>query len=106
MSRAGKVNRKSVFQDILGSAVKQETESQDSVRLLSLDTLRLPEIQPRRYFDPQAMDELIASIQRHGILQPLLVRPLEEALAGKYEIIAGERRYRAARDAGLTEVPV
>lgn len=106
MSKAGKVNRKSVFQDILGSVVKQETGSQDSVRLLSLDTLRLPESQPRRYFDPQAMDELVGSIQRHGILQPLLVRPLEEDLAGKYEIIAGERRYRAARDAGLTEVPV
>jgi ParB family transcriptional regulator, chromosome partitioning protein len=106
MSKAGKINRKSVFQDILGSVVRQEAESQDSVRLLSLDALQLPESQPRRYFDPRAMDELVGSIQRYGILQPLLVRPLEEDLAGKYEIVAGERRYRAAREAGLAEVPV
>jgi ParB family transcriptional regulator, chromosome partitioning protein len=106
MSKAGKVNRKSVFQDILGSVVRQEAESQDSVRLLSLDALQLPETQPRRYFDPRAMDELVGSIQRYGILQPLLVRPLEEDLAGKYEIVAGERRYRAAHEAGLAEVPV
>jgi ParB family transcriptional regulator, chromosome partitioning protein len=106
MSKAGKINRKSVFQDILGSVVRQEAESQDSVRLLYLDALQLPESQPRRYFDPRAMDELVGSIQRYGILQPLLVRPLEEDLAGKYEIVAGERRYRAAREAGLAEVPV
>jgi ParB family transcriptional regulator, chromosome partitioning protein len=106
MSKAGKINRKSVFQDILGSVVRQEAESQDSVRLLYLDALQLPESQPRRYFDRRAMDELVGSIQRYGILQPLLVRPLEEDLAGKYEIVAGERRYRAAREAGLAEVPV
>src|SRR5215218_11121184 len=106
MSRAGKINRKSVFQDILGAVARQEAEGEDNVRLLSLDALRLPERQPRRYFAPRAMDELIGSIQRHGILQPLLVRPLGEERAGKYEIVAGERRYRAAREAGLSEVPV
>ena len=105
MSRAGKVNRKSVFQDILGAVVKQEAQSRDSVRMLSVDVLRLPERQPRRYFDPQAMDKLVGSIQRHGILQPLLVRPLGEEPTGEYEIVAGERRYRAAREAGLAEVP-
>src|SRR5919202_4468060 len=104
MSRAGKVNRKSVFQDILG-AVRQEAAAEDGVRMLSLDTLKLPESQPRRYFDPRAMDELVGSIQRHGILQPLLVRPLGEDRAEQYEIVAGERRYRAAREAGLAEVP-
>jgi ParB family chromosome partitioning protein len=106
MSKAGKINRKSVFQDILGAVAKQEAEGQDSVRLLSLEVLRLPERQPRRYFDPRAMEELVGSIQRHGILQPPLVRPLREDRAGEYEIVAGERRYRAAREAGLTEVPV
>ncbi len=106
MSKAGKINRKSVFQDILGSVVRQEAESQDSVRVLSLDALRLPESQPRRYFDPRSMDDLAGSIQRHGILQPLLVRPLEENRAGEYEIVAGERRYRAARETGLPEIPV
>src|SRR5215212_5732394 len=106
MSKGGKINRRSVFQDILGSVARQEAAGEDNVRLLSLDALRLPESQPRRYFDPRAMDELIGSIQRHGILQPLLVRPLGEERAGKYEIVAGERRYRAAREAGLSEVPV
>ena len=106
MSKAGKINRKSVFQDILGAVARQEAEGQDSVQLLSLEVLRLPERQPRRYFDPRAMEELVGSIQRHGILQPPLVRPLKEDRTGEYEIVAGERRYRAAREAGLTEVPV
>ena len=106
MSRAGKINRKSVFQDILGAVARQEAEGEDNVRLLSLDALRLPERQPRRYFAPRAMDALMGSIRRHGILQPLLVRPLAEDQAGEYEIVAGERRYRAAREAGLDEVPV
>ncbi|MBV9455262.1 MAG: ParB/RepB/Spo0J family partition protein [Rubrobacter sp.] len=100
------MNRKSVFQDILGAVVKQDVESQDSVQMLSLDVLRLPERQPRRYFDPRAMDELVRSIQRHGILQPLLIRPLREDPSGEYEIVAGERRYRAAREVGLAEIPV
>jgi len=52
------------------------------------------------------MDKLVGSIQRHGILQPLLVRPLGEDQAEEYEIVAGERRYRAARTVGLAEVPV
>jgi ParB family chromosome partitioning protein len=107
MSRGtGKLNRKSVFQDILGTVGRHEPRGEDNVRLLSLGALRLPERQPRRYFDPRTMDELVESIQRHGILQPLLVRPLDEDLAGQHEVVAGERRYRAAREAGLTDVPV
>jgi ParB family chromosome partitioning protein len=106
MSRAGKINRKSVFQDILGTVARQEAETEESVRTVSVDALRLPEHQPRRYFDPRAMEELVGSIQRHGILQPLLVRPSGEDRAGEYEIVAGERRYRAARQVGLAEVPV
>jgi ParB family transcriptional regulator, chromosome partitioning protein len=106
MSKAGKLNRKRVFQDILGAVVRQEAEREDTVGLLALSTLRLPDSQPRRYFDPRAMDKLVGSIQRHGILQPLLVRPLEEDRAGEYEIVAGERRYRAAHEVGLAEVPV
>lgn len=70
--------------------------------------LRITEIspnksQPRTDFDEEALQALAESIKQHGILQPLLVRPLE---AGGYEIIAGERRWRAARMAGLEEVPV
>jgi len=58
--------------------------------------------QPRRSFDEARLAELAASIREHGVLQPLLVRPV----AGGYEIIAGERRWRAAQRAGLLEVPV
>ncbi len=71
-------------------------------------TLKISEIepnrsQPRQSFDEAALSELAESISAHGLLQPLLVRPLP---LGGYEIVAGERRYRACRMAGLTEVPV
>jgi ParB family chromosome partitioning protein len=74
----------------------------------SVDTLPLREIepdpgQPRKTFDESALGELAASIREHGLLQPIAVRP---KAAGGYTIIAGERRWRAARLAGLTEVPV
>ena len=59
--------------------------------------------QPRRHFDAEAMSELIASIRERGILQPILVRP---AVNGQYEIVAGERRWRAAAAAQLNEIPV
>ena len=59
--------------------------------------------QPRKYFDPEALAQLADSIRQHGILQPLTVRKLD---SGYYQIIAGERRWRAARMAGLEEVPV
>ncbi len=70
--------------------------------------LRLTEIepnrnQPRKEFDEQALSELADSIREHGIIQPLLVRPLG---TGGYQLVAGERRWRAARMIGLTEVPV
>jgi len=67
-----------------------------------LDKIILPSTQPRRYFDPKAMQSLVESVKREGILQPLLVRPVGD----KYELVAGERRYRAAQEAALTEVPV
>ncbi len=59
-------------------------------------------LQPRKSFDPEALDELAASIREHGIIQPLTVRAMPN---GFYQIIAGERRWRAARLAGLSEVP-
>ena len=70
--------------------------------------LRLTEIepnkdQPRTYFDEQALLELADSIAMHGLLQPIVVRPLTN---GSYQIVAGERRWRACRMAGLTSVPV
>lgn len=70
-----------------------------TVALMKID---LPERQPRRYFSPEAMQSLITSIKQDGILQPLLVRPLGD----NYELVAGERRYRAAQAVGLEYVPV
>lgn len=59
--------------------------------------------QPRKHFDEEALAELADSIREHGILQPLLVRPMPN---GRYQLIAGERRWRASRMAGLTQLPV
>jgi ParB family chromosome partitioning protein len=57
--------------------------------------------QPRRYFAPEAMQMLVESVKKDGVLQPILVRPFGD----KYELVAGERRYRAAKEAGLTDIP-
>jgi ParB family chromosome partitioning protein len=73
--------------------------------MIPLELIHLPEQQPRRYFDPQKLEQLTQSIREHGILEPLLVRPHPED-KGKYELVAGERRYRSAKAAGLGEVPV
>ncbi len=70
---------------------------------IPLDQITLPPNQPRRYFDSEALRQLTESIKQHGILQPLLVRLVDE---GKHELVAGERRYRAATEIGLKEVPV
>ncbi len=71
--------------------------------LVLISQICLPHKQPRRYFDHQAMEELVESVRQYGILQPLLVRPKGN---NKYELVAGERRYRAAVSVGLAEVPV
>jgi ParB family transcriptional regulator, chromosome partitioning protein len=70
---------------------------------VSIDFIKLSDKQPRRYFDPQKLEELSRSIKELGIIEPLLVRP---GTGGNYELVAGERRYKAAQLAGLTEVPV
>lgn len=71
-------------------------------------TLKITEVepnqgQPRQDFDETALSELADSIREHGVLQPLLVRPMPN---GRYQLVAGERRWRASRMAGLSEVPV
>jgi ParB family chromosome partitioning protein len=71
---------------------------------LPVDDIRPNPRQPRRDFS-SALEELAASIRSQGLLQPLLVRPLGTANPGKYEIVAGERRWRACKLAGLTEIP-
>jgi ParB family transcriptional regulator, chromosome partitioning protein len=75
----------------------------DSPSYLPLQQIKLPIQQPRRYFDPQAMQSLVQSVQQHGILEPLLVRI---GCNESYELVAGERRLRAAHAVGLVEVPV
>jgi ParB family chromosome partitioning protein len=70
---------------------------------LAINTLQPGKYQPRRDMSQQALEELSESIRQQGIIQPIVVRPLE---SGGYEILAGERRWRAARMAGLSRVPV
>lgn len=87
------------------NAIFIENDSEDNNGSV---TLKISEIepnrsQPRKEFEEKALSELAESISKHGLLQPLLVRPLP---LGGYQIIAGERRYRACRMAGITEVPV
>jgi len=99
-------NKTRQFLDLVGvtpNVLLQEQEAEPSDQYLSLAQIHLPSQQPRRYFSPQAMDSLVASIREHGILQPLLVRP---SLEGGYELLAGERRYRAAQTLKLEKVPV
>jgi len=71
---------------------------------LPLELIRPNPAQPRRVFGAEAMDELAESIRRRGVIQPILVRPLPET-NGEYQIVAGERRWRAAQQAGLRAVP-
>ena len=76
------------------------------VMSLSIKRLRSGKYQPRATMDEGALNDLIASIREQGVMQPILVRPVSDDKGGKwYEIIAGERRYRAAKMAGLKEIP-
>ncbi|HEC14998.1 MAG TPA: ParB/RepB/Spo0J family partition protein [Sedimenticola sp.] len=70
---------------------------------LAIDLIQRGRYQPRRDFNPDSLRELADSIAAQGVVQPIVVRPVEE---GRYEIIAGERRWRAAQQAGLNEIPV
>lgn len=87
----------------LGALFAENTADEGQVLTLRLSEIEPNRDQPRKLFDEEALGELAASIEQHGVLQPLLVRPLA---IGGYQLVAGERRWRAARLAGLTEVPV
>lgn len=82
---------------------ENETEDSNSSVMLKISEIEPNRFQPRKDFDENSLSDLAQSISQHGLLQPLLVRPLP---IGGYQIVAGERRYRACRMAGLTEVPV
>ncbi|WP_297427645.1 ParB/RepB/Spo0J family partition protein [uncultured Acinetobacter sp.] len=96
---------------LLGSIQKEklqlEAQSLDHGQLkqLNVHLLKRGEYQPRRTINEQDLQELAASIEKHGVMQPIVVRPVDGDEQRPYEIIAGERRWRAAQLAGLTEIP-
>ena len=95
---------------LLGSIQKEklqlEVQSLDHGQLKQIDVnlLKRGEYQPRRFIQEQDLQELAASIEKHGVMQPIVIRPIDDE-QHPYEIIAGERRWRAAQLAGLTEIP-
>lgn len=82
---------------------ENDTEDRNSSVMIKLNDIEPNRTQPRKDFNDEALAELADSIAQHGVLQPLLVRPI---MGGGYQIVAGERRWRASRMAGISEVPV
>jgi ParB family chromosome partitioning protein len=91
--------------DVPPPTAAAERPAARATNTLPIEHLRPGSLQPRRHFDVAELDALAASIAERGILQPILVRPVAGA-AGRYEIVAGERRWRAAQKASVHEVPV
>ena len=88
---------------LIGDYNEQPDAPSEGAVTLPLQKIEPNPLQPRKTFNPEELDSLADSIRMHGIIQPLTVRRLP---SGFYQIIAGERRWRAARLAGLTDVPV
>lgn len=86
------------------ATLQEEAVQVDSKELqyLPLDLIQRGKYQPRRDMDPQALEELALSIKAQGVMQPIVVRPIDK---GRFEIIAGERRWRASQQAGLDKIP-
>jgi ParB family chromosome partitioning protein len=80
----------------------EDVDSRENIHQVSLASIVPSGLQPRKNFAPDALQELVDSIRQHGIIQPLIVRKV----GGQCELIAGERRWRAAQEVGLPEVPV
>lgn len=104
----GKKNRMgsgldALFSDVPQPDIEENKVSDDAVTMVKVTLLEPNKAQPRGVFDDEKLSELSESIKENGVIQPILVRPLEN---GGYQIVAGERRWRASRLAGLTEVPV
>lgn len=97
----------SLIGEVDGAATLGDTDdgaAPAGVSTLPVDAIRPDPQQPRRHFDPDALAELAASIRAHGVIQAIVVRPDDKA-AGRYHIVAGERRWRAAKQAGLEAIP-
>ena len=91
------------LESIFADNYTEKAVSGESTKTLKLSQIEAKSDQPRKYFDVDALENLADSIAQHGLLQPILVRRVE---SGYYQIVAGERRYRASKMAGLTEIPV
>lgn len=91
------------LESIFADNYTEKAVSGESTKTLKLSQIEAKSDQPRKYFDVDALESLADSIAQHGLLQPILVRRVE---SGYYQIVAGERRYRASKMAGLTEIPV
>jgi len=94
----GKLDRKDAFSSILGAAT---AKSGGAERQIPLDEIYLNPNQPRKFFDEAALEQLTRNVRDKGVLQPILLRERESG----YELVAGERRYRAAQRAGLGAIP-
>lgn len=92
-----------VFENLFNDVIRANPEQPDSFQYLPIEFLQRGQYQPRREFNPETLQELAHSINAQGIIQPVIVRKLSTE---KFEIIAGERRWRAAQLAGLDQVPV
>ena len=92
-----------LFEDNFHEIDENNSNDVGSIKMVRISLLEPNKEQPRHEFDAEKLAELSANIAEHGVLQPLLVRPLDN---GSYQIVAGERRWRASRMAGLKEVPV
>src|SRR5579872_4983559 len=79
-----------------------DDQPREKLSMLSVDMIQRGKYQPRRDMDPEALEDLASSIRAQGVIQPIVVRHL---LGGRYEIVAGERRWRACQLAGLKQIP-
>jgi ParB family chromosome partitioning protein len=86
----------------LSALIPEKMKTGERITNLKISEIMRSKFQPREDFDPQRLNELMSSIREKGVIQPILVRPTEE---GRYEVIAGERRLRAAKAVGVSEIP-
>ena len=87
------------------SSLLGDSSKKINTNKISIKDITRNKLQPRKHFDKESLDELANSIKKQGVIQPIVVRP-DKTSEGKYEIIAGERRWLASQNAGLHEVPV
>ncbi len=87
------------------SSLIGDSKNKTNITKLSINDISRNKLQPRKVFNKESLEELTVSIKQRGVIQPIIVRPSRDS-SGKYEIIAGERRWLASQNAGLHEVPV